>query len=106
MWWKWQTLDLPGRLTDIGGRNLPRESYVEMLGMTFPGPEWTKYGGDPGTVTTLNHNIYNANLAPNITVGEIMDVGGDAICAEYFFSDSLNVTTSTIVDGFMTVITE
>jgi tyrosinase len=106
MWWKWQTLDLPGRLTDMGGRNVPRKSYVQGLGMSLPGREWTDYQGETGSTTTLKHVIYNSGLAPNVTVGDIMDVGGDAICAEYFFSDALNVTTTAIVDGFMTPISE
>jgi tyrosinase len=106
MWWKWQTLDLPGRLTDMGGRNVPRKTYVQMMGMDLPGPEWTNYQGETGNTTTLNHVIYNAEIAPNVTVSDVMDVGGDAICAEYFFSDALKVTTNTIVDGFLTAITE
>jgi tyrosinase len=106
MWWKWQTLDLPGRLTDMGGRNVPRKTYVQMMGMDLPGPEWTNYQGETGNTTTLNHVIYNAEIAPNVTVSDVMDVGGDAICAEYFFSDALKVTTNTIVDGLLTAITE
>jgi tyrosinase len=101
MWWKWQTLDLPARLTDIGGRNLPQASYVRRLGLNLPGPEWTNYHGETGSVTTLKHVLFNAGLAPNATVGDVMDVRTGVICAEYFYSDSFNVTINTIVDGIM-----
>lgn len=102
MWWKWQTLDLPERLTDIGGRNVATARYLRGLGMRAPGPEWTDYYGDGGgNVTTLDHILYAANLRPNVTVGDVMDVGGDAICGEYFYSDSFNVTTMELVEGVL-----
>jgi tyrosinase len=101
MWWKWQTLDLPARLTDMGGRNMATASFLRMLGYGAPGPEWTNYSGDSGNTTTLDHVLYAANLYPNVTVGDVMDVGGDVICAEYFFSDSFNVTTTGLVNGIL-----
>lgn len=102
MWWKWQTLDLPKRLTDIGGRNIASASYLRALGLGTPGAQWTKYFGDGGgNTTTLNHVLYGANLRPNVTVGDVMDVGGDTICAEYFFSSSFNVSTMELIDGFL-----
>lgn len=106
MWWKWQSLDLPNRLTDMGGRNVPQESYVANAGLTLPGAEWTDYDGDDGNVTTLNHVLYVSGIYPNVTVGDVMDIGGDVVCAEYFFSDSFTVTTSTVVDGILTSSTE
>jgi tyrosinase len=106
MWWRWQMLDLPKRLTDIGGRNIATAAYLRALRLDAPGPEWTEYDGDSGSVTTLNHVLYAANLRPNVTVGDIMDVRGNVICAEYFFSDSFNVTTTEIVDGILTTVTE
>ncbi|KAI9172536.1 Tyrosinase ustQ [Paramyrothecium foliicola] len=105
MWWKWQSLDLPKRLTDMGGRNLPRRSYVQRLNLPYPGREWTDYDGDTGDVTTLNHVLFNAGLAPNITVGQVMDVRSGLVCAEYVYSSSFNVTINTIEDGFLTTTT-
>jgi tyrosinase len=105
MWWKWQTLDLPNRLTDMGGRKVAGSSFLRFLGMGNPGPEWTNYDGDNGNTTTLKHNLYAANLFPNVTVADVMDVGGSTICAEYFYSDSFNVTTTEIVNGFLTTTT-
>lgn len=43
----------------------------------------TDYFGDGGNVTTLNHNLWMAGLIPNVTVGDVMDLGGEVICAEY-----------------------
>jgi tyrosinase len=107
MWWKWQTLDLPARLTDIGGRNVAQASYLRMLGFPAPGKEWADYNGDKGgNFTTLSHVLYAADLYQNVTVADVMDVGGDAICAEYFFSDSFNVTTVGMVDGILVPIEE
>jgi tyrosinase len=105
MWWKWQTLDLPTRLTDIGGRKLAGASFLRMLGMGSPGKEWTDYDGDTGNTTTLKHNLYAADLFPNVTAADVMDVRGSTICAEYFFSDSFNVTTMEMVNGVLTPIT-
>jgi tyrosinase len=101
MWWKWQTLDLPNRLTDMDGRNVPTASYLKGLGLPSPGREWTDYDGDSGNSTTLKHVLYAANLRPNVTVADVMDIAGDVICAEYFFSSSFNVTTSKMVDGIL-----
>ncbi|KFA80660.1 hypothetical protein S40288_01759 [Stachybotrys chartarum IBT 40288] len=106
MWWKWQTLDLPNRLTDMGGRNRPRTSYTQSLNLPNPGPEWTNYDGDDGNITTLNHVLYAAEIYPNVTVGDIMDVRGDVVCAEYIFPANLNVTTTTIVDGSLTWVSD
>ncbi|KAH7308450.1 hypothetical protein B0I35DRAFT_360478 [Stachybotrys elegans] len=103
MWWKWQTLDLPGRLTDMGGRNVATDMFLRLLQLPAPGPEWRDYDGDEGgNTTTLNHVLYAANLYPNVTVGDVMDVGGETICAEYFYSDSFTVEVTTLVDGILT----
>lgn len=89
MWWKWQTLDLPNRLTDMGGRNYPTAGFLAMLNMDPPGPEWTDYYGDPANTTTLDHVLTQVSIVPNITVGDIMDVGDETICADYIFSESM-----------------
>lgn len=28
-WWRWQSADLDNRLTDVGGRNVPEDSYIQ-----------------------------------------------------------------------------
>ncbi|KAJ5024613.1 hypothetical protein J3E73DRAFT_391961 [Bipolaris maydis] len=49
------------------------------------GPEFTNYFGDNGgNVTTLNHNIYMADILPNVTIGQLMDLNGPVICSEYY----------------------
>lgn len=106
MWWKWQSLNLPARLTDIGGRNVPRLSYVQGLGSALPGREFTDYQGDPGTTTTLNHVLWYAGIVPNVTVRDVMDVRSGLVCADYIYSNSFNVTLNTIVDGVLTTVTE
>ncbi|ORY61288.1 amino acid transporter [Pseudomassariella vexata] len=87
MWHKWQLMDLENRLTDMGGRNILTPEYMKRFDFTYPGPEFTDYSGDPGNVTTLNHVLYMADLAPNVTIGDVMDVGGETICAEYFYNE-------------------
>ncbi|KAI9170683.1 Tyrosinase ustQ [Paramyrothecium foliicola] len=81
MWWKWQSLDLPSRLTDIGGRNVPTARYISNGNLETPGPEWTEHFGDEGNTTTLNHVLYAAGIYANTTVGDVMDVGGDVVVA-------------------------
>jgi len=39
--------------------------------------------GGGGDVTTLNHNLWVAEILPNVTIAEVMDIHGDIICAEY-----------------------
>jgi tyrosinase len=47
------------------------------------GPEFTDYFGDNGNITTLNHRLYMADIFPNITIADIMDIGANVICSEY-----------------------
>lgn len=94
MWWDWQKLDFPARLTDMGGPNVPearRPGLVSTPGApenpsgTLGGTEpwWTDYFGDDGDYTTLNHRIYMAEIYPNVTIGDLMDLNGPLICSEY-----------------------
>ncbi|KAF2970798.1 hypothetical protein GQX73_g2748 [Xylaria multiplex] len=55
--------------------------YRSVLG--GQGPEFTDYFGDNGNVTTLNHRLYMAELYPNITIADVMDLHGDVVCSEY-----------------------
>ncbi|KAL1620945.1 hypothetical protein SLS54_005877 [Diplodia seriata] len=83
LWWLWQSANLTARLTDMTGRNVPQTSYLEQNGFDYPGPDILNYDGDPANVTTLNHNLWMVGIIPNATVGEVMDLGGELICAEY-----------------------
>ncbi|KAH8885006.1 amino acid transporter [Thozetella sp. PMI_491] len=94
MWWKWQSLDLPARLTDMGGQNLPDQWYIDYAELPMPGPEFTDYDGDEGNVTTLAHVLYASGLYPNVTIADVMDPAGDVVCAEYFYSDSFTVPSA------------
>ncbi|ETS73735.1 hypothetical protein PFICI_14681 [Pestalotiopsis fici W106-1] len=86
-WWRWQSADLDNRLTDMGGRNVPEDSYIQQGNLPEPTAAWTDYFGDDGNVTTLNHVLYASEIRPNVTVGDVMDVGGSTICSEYVYSD-------------------
>jgi tyrosinase len=46
-------------------------------------PQFVNYFGDGGNVTTLNHTLSTLGLYPNATANDVMDLGGDFICAEY-----------------------
>lgn len=83
LWWEWQLANLTARLTDMSGRNVPRPSYLAQNNFTYPGPEILDYDGDEGNVTTLHHNLWMVGLIPNATIGEVMDLRGELICAEY-----------------------
>jgi tyrosinase len=93
LWWDWQKLDLPNRLTDMGGPNIPFGLNVPSPPLGVPpnpsctlggaGPEFTDYFGDNGNITTLNHRIYMAGLYSNITIADVMDLNGPVICSEY-----------------------
>ncbi|KAI0130350.1 amino acid transporter [Xylariales sp. AK1849] len=84
VWWQWQQQNLSARLTDMSGRNVPRASYIAENDFVFPGPDITDYWGDGGgNVTTLNHTLWMVGILPNATIADVMDLGGDLICAEY-----------------------
>ncbi|KAI1873463.1 hypothetical protein JX265_005085 [Neoarthrinium moseri] len=105
LFWDWQKLDLPARLADIGGPNIPASRGTQPGGPDGPngtavrsgtgvpenpsgviggtGSEFVDYFGDNGTVTTLNHRIYMAEIYPNVTIGDLMDLNGAVICSEY-----------------------
>ncbi|KAL1591365.1 hypothetical protein SLS60_012064 [Paraconiothyrium brasiliense] len=83
LWWTWQLNNLTYRLTDMGGRNIPTDSYLAQNNFTYPGPELLDYDGDSANVTTLNHTLWMVGLIANATVGDVMDLRGDLICAEY-----------------------
>ncbi|KAH0430728.1 amino acid transporter [Colletotrichum camelliae] len=83
LWWEWQQANLTTRLTDMGGRNIPLDSYLEQNGMEYPSASILDYDGDSGNETTLNHNLWMVGIMPNATIAEVMDLGSDVMCAEY-----------------------
>ncbi|ETS80056.1 hypothetical protein PFICI_07585 [Pestalotiopsis fici W106-1] len=83
LWWRWQQDNLPSRLYEMGGRSIPKLSSLVSYGWLFPSDAIMDYDGDAYNTTTLNHNLWMVNIAPNATVGDVMDLGGDLICAEY-----------------------
>ncbi|KAF4843502.1 Tyrosinase ustQ [Colletotrichum siamense] len=83
LWWEWQSMNLTARLTDISGQNTPSDSFNLQNSWEAPGANFTDYSGDPANVTTLTHVLSLFEMLPNVTVGDVMDIGGDVICAEY-----------------------
>lgn len=85
LYWEWQSLDLPGRLTDIGGRNTPDEKWLSTPPHNWSAPStaFTDYSGDPGNSTTLTHTLWALDLIPNATIADIMDIRGPYLCYEY-----------------------
>lgn len=83
VWWQWQQKNLTSRLTDMSGRNIPTTSYLDQNSFDYPSTSVTDYFNDGGNMTTLNHTLWMIGLIPNATIGDVMDLGGDVICAEY-----------------------
>lgn len=110
LWWDWQSKDLAHRLTEIGGNNTrqPFAGFPPGFNFTFPpglddtfppgngsfpgfpglfdetpNPAFTDYFNDGGNTTTLKHTLWSADIMPNITIADVMDVRGGLICAEY-----------------------
>lgn len=103
VFWEWQSLDLENRLTEIGGANTrgsggnppgftSAESDEDLLTARADGDdgelitiqdEFTDYFGDGGSITTLQHTLWAANIVENVTIADVMDIGGNVVCAEY-----------------------
>lgn len=83
LWWEWQQVNLTARLTDMTGRNVPLANFLLTNEVPYPSAAVLDYDGDPGNTTTLNHNLWMVGIIPNATIAEVMDLGGDLICAEY-----------------------
>ena len=88
VWWGWQALDLPARLTDISGRNV-QDTVPAFPGNSTSSPTagqpWriSRRDGDPGNTTTLNHVLHMYGMTPNVTIADVMDIGGGYLCYEY-----------------------
>ncbi|EPS38932.1 hypothetical protein H072_7312 [Dactylellina haptotyla CBS 200.50] len=66
MLWTWQKRKLPQRLYDVGGPVVPFD-YQNLQGPNI----------------TLSFQIGLGKLAPNVTLGEIMNLQGDILCYDY-----------------------
>lgn len=55
LWWQWQSADLPARLEQMGGRNVPANSSLLIGKWLYPSDDVLNYDGDPANVTTMNH---------------------------------------------------
>lgn len=83
LWWNWQQASPENRTNDIGEiENVPIYSYLLQNNFVFP-DNLLPYANDNGNITTLNHTLWMAGLVPNVTIADVMDLGGDLICAEY-----------------------
>jgi tyrosinase len=83
LWWEWQLVNLTARLTDMSGRNIPLATYLAQNNFTYPSTALTDYDGDFGNVTTLNHTLWMVGVIPNATIGDVMDLRGELMCADY-----------------------
>lgn len=83
-WWNWQKANLTSRLVDMGGRNTPDPAYFVRSPLIKPVPAaWYEVDGDPGNVTTLNHNLGSLGIYPNATIKDVMNIQGGYLCYEY-----------------------
>lgn len=55
LWWLWQAADLPARLEEMGGQNVPKTSDLIANKWLTPSAAVLDYNGDPANVTTMNH---------------------------------------------------
>lgn len=100
LWWEWQLADYPARLFDMSGNNTASDSILAIADLQQPGSEVLDYNGDNGTTTTLHHNLWMNSLVANTTVGEIMQLNGSTICAEYVIAeDAITYNTSVHTSG-------
>ncbi|KAI9375910.1 transmembrane amino acid transporter protein-domain-containing protein [Aspergillus egyptiacus] len=89
LWWQWQQADLPNRLYEIGGSNVPPQEVLDSVGLPPPSKELVDHAGDEGDETTLAHVLWMHGITPNVTTAEVMDLGGKVICADFSFCHSV-----------------
>lgn len=84
LWWNWQQASPDDRTYEIGEiENVPIMSYLLQNNFTFPDNLLPYANDEPYNITTLNHTLWMGNIVPNVTISDVMDLGGDLICAEY-----------------------
>lgn len=84
LWWNWQQVNPENRTYDIGQiENVPILSYLLENEFKYP-DTLAPYSNDhPSNITTLSHTLWMVNILPNVTIFDVMNLGGDTICAEY-----------------------
>lgn len=67
----------------MSGQSIPSYAHLVQGEWLFPSAAQLDYMGDAYNTTTLNHNLDMVGIIPNATIADVMDLGGDLICAEY-----------------------
>lgn len=70
LYWEWQQKNPDQRLTWAGGRTAKPGANASQ---PLPGP-------DP---IIMDDVLWMAGIVPNVTISEVLDITGDAICADY-----------------------
>ncbi|CAK7204224.1 hypothetical protein SEUCBS139899_006978 [Sporothrix eucalyptigena] len=96
LWWEWQMADYPNRLYDMAGNNTAPQAILDMAGLSQPGADIMDYNGDPGTITTLHHNLWMNFVTANVTVGDVMQLNGSVICAEYIIDPNAVIYNTSV----------
>lgn len=84
LWWEWQSQNA-SRLTEMSGPSIPSAAHLEAGEWLSPSAAEIDYMGDAYNTTTLAHNLWMVGLIPNATIADVMDLGGEFICAEYVY---------------------
>ncbi|KAJ5910812.1 uncharacterized protein N7473_000115 [Penicillium subrubescens] len=84
----------------MGGNNTAPDSILAMTGLSQPGSDILDYDGDSGTTTTLHHNLWMNSIVAITTIGDIMQLNGSVICAQYVIAeDAVIYNTSVHTSG-------
>ncbi|KAH6696678.1 hypothetical protein DL95DRAFT_478368 [Leptodontidium sp. 2 PMI_412] len=83
LWWEWQAAN-SSRVTDMGGQNVATSFTLKSAQpLSLPEAAFAPYFGDNGNVTTLDHVLWMAGIAENVTIAEVVDINSDAICVAF-----------------------
>ncbi|KAK1704985.1 hypothetical protein BDP67DRAFT_570494 [Colletotrichum lupini] len=87
LWWDWQLANLSSRLTDMSGQLIPPTFIMEQNRWLTPSAAYLDYDGDAGNDTTLNHVLWMAEIIPNKTIADVMDLRSELLCTEYIVAE-------------------
>ncbi|PSR88711.1 tyrosinase [Coniella lustricola] len=73
VWWQWQAGNSSSRLTDMSG-NAYNMTTLEVNGVTLPASELN---------ATLDYVLQVADVLPDVTIQEVMNIQGGYLCYEY-----------------------
>lgn len=71
----------PNRTKFVGGPNRPADGIRNA--QPLPDSAFITANGDNGTQTTAEHVLWMANIMPNVTIADVMNITSDTICVEY-----------------------